>query len=72
MKNLKLLLCYKNHEPENIKEKLTYTNHELHLTNDLYATSLDLLSTREIGKLAKNLLASKKPKKNVLVELSFF
>ena len=51
MKNLKLLLCYKNHEPENIKEKLTCTNYELHLTNELYVTSLDLLSTREIGKL---------------------
>lgn len=72
MKNLKLLLCYKNYEPENIKEKLTYTNHKLHLINDLSASCLDLLSTREIGKLAKNLLASKKPVKNVLVELSFF
>ena len=68
MKNLKLLLCHKNHEPENLKKKLTYTNHELHLTNDLYASCLDLLSTREIGKLAKNLSASKRPVKNVLVE----
>ena len=58
MKNLKLLLCHKNHEPENLKENLTYTNHQLHLTNELSATSLDLLSTHEIGKLTKNLLAN--------------
>ena len=68
MKNLKLLLCHKNHEPENLKGKLTYTNHELHLTNELSATSLDLLSTHEIGKLAINLLVNKKPVENVLVE----
>lgn len=64
MKNLKLLLCYKNYEPENIKEKLTYTNHKLRIINELYATSLDLLSTREIGKLAENLFASRKPAKD--------
>ena len=68
MNNLELLLCRKNHEPENMKENIIYTNHQLHLTNELSATSLDLLSPHEIGKLARNLLANKKPVKNVLVE----
>ena len=42
MKNLKLSICYKSYELENTKEKLTYTNYELHFINELYATSLDL------------------------------
>ena len=39
IESLKLMLCYKSHELEEMQEELNYTNHELSVLNELYATS---------------------------------
>jgi archaellum component FlaC len=68
IESLKLILCYKSHELEEIQEELNYTNHELYVLNELYATSSEALPINEVKKLTKDLLENEQPINTVLVE----
>lgn len=68
IESLKLMLCYKIHELEEIQQELNYTNHESYVLNELYATSSEPLPINEVKKLIKTLLENEKPINTVLVE----
>lgn len=68
IESLKLMLCYKSHELEEMQKELNYTNHELYVVNELYAATSERLDIKEIKELTNNLLVSEKPINGVLIE----
>ncbi|MBD2773463.1 hypothetical protein [Iningainema tapete] len=64
IESLKQYLCHKNYELQQIEQELGYTNKELR-----DALNAKLLNINEAMELAKNLLASNKPTKDILAEL---
>lgn len=65
IESLKLELCYKNHELEEMQKELNYTSRELCVLNELYATSFKPLPINKVKKLSESLLASKKLIKDI-------